>query len=439
VAREGNFGLTTVDGESRALGEHERLLHYLHAYGGLIALQVLHVRGPLEVERVEEALAWLQAQHPMLRGHIRYGEIVFRDKPPFVYRQPYLDTTGTTPIPVRSVTDDWEEVMAKELRTPIRKGRNPRLRVVLVRDPADEDLTHLVVTADHTTLDAYSCNMMSRQLLEYLADPRAKRAEMPRQTHLPPPLEAGLPKKPQSNRPYEPAIRLPMRKVPRTKPATRVVGRTIPEKVVSATKADARSKGATLHGALAAAFLLAMRDRYGVEAMTCLSSVDLRRMMKPPLPADTYGCYIDILRTRHEIGDFWKTARDVSFRLVSTFAKDHENASIVKMPGWEIYKHESWKTMTHARRIDGLAITTAGESNLRVHYGNRALEDVTMAVSLDTFGPGIVVITSEREGALDVSVNYATRAIAKSDVAALADRALAILSEAVTRREAVAS
>lgn len=421
-------------GTSRPLGEHERLLHYLHAYGGLIALQVLHIRGQLEPEQVVKALAWLQRQHPMLRAHIRYGGLVFRDKAPFVYRQPYLDIVGTTEIPVRTITGDWQEVMARELRTPLPSGRNPRIRVTLVRDPADADLNHLVVTADHTTLDANSCNMMSRQLFEYLGDPRSKEGEAPRRTELPPPLEAGLPVKSDNGRPYEPAIRLPRQKVPRGRPETRVVGRRVKAETVAAIRAVSRTRGATLHGALAAAFLIAMREKYGVEAMTCLSSVDLRRLMSPPLPADIYGCYIDILRTRHDIGDFWATARDVSFRLVSTFAKDHESASIVKLPGWEVYRHESWPTMTHARRIDGLAITTAGESGLHARYGNHTLEDVTMAVSLDTFGPAIVVISSERDGALDMSVNYATRAFGEADVADLTDIALGHLEAAVAER-----
>jgi hypothetical protein len=44
-------------GESRPLGEQERLLNYLHAYGGLIVLQVLHVRGRLDPAQVRAALA----------------------------------------------------------------------------------------------------------------------------------------------------------------------------------------------------------------------------------------------------------------------------------------------------------------------------------------------------------------------------------------------
>src|SRR5712672_2260545 len=109
--------------EQRKLGEQERLLNYLHGFGGLIAIQVLHVEGRIDPTQVKRALAWLQTQHPILRAHIRYGGPVFVGLPPYVYRQPYFDTAGTTEIPL-SVVDDpdpeaWRKVMAKDLRTPI--------------------------------------------------------------------------------------------------------------------------------------------------------------------------------------------------------------------------------------------------------------------------------------------------------------------------------
>src|SRR5690349_21674510 len=96
----------------------------MHAYGGLIALQVLHVRGRLDPALVRGALAWLQTQHPILRAHVREAEWVYRKVPPFAYRQPYFETEGTTEVPLRVVDDPdpqaWRRVLAKELKTPIK-------------------------------------------------------------------------------------------------------------------------------------------------------------------------------------------------------------------------------------------------------------------------------------------------------------------------------
>jgi len=432
VRRIGGMGL----GDTRPLGEQERLLNYLHAFGGLIATQVLHVRGRLDPEMVKAALSWLQAQHPILRAHVRYGGVVFRRLPPFAYRQPYFDTEGTTEIPLLIVTDPdpeaWRKVLAKDLRTPIKRGKTPRVRVTLVRQPDDPDLTHIVICADHATLDAQSGNMLGRQMLEYLADPETAREKPPVHRILPPPLEAGLPQKPNSGkRAYQRALRLPKQIVPNPRHETRVISRHLGANATAELKAALKANRTTLHGVVTAAFLVAMRERFGVPAMTCLTTIDLRRLMKPSLPLETYGCYIDILRTRHEIGeDFWTIARDASFRLITTLAKDQEAASIMKLPEWEVYNKEAWPTIAHNRRIDGLAVTTAGESGLERDYGAYTLDDVTMAVSLDMFGPSIFVIASERMGGIDFSTGYAAYALADAEAKALTDRAMLLLQNA---------
>jgi len=417
--------------DSRPLGEHERLLHYLHAFGGMIATEILQLRGPIDPEQIREALRFLQTQHPILRAHIRYGEIVFRKEAPYVYRQPYFDTEGTTEIPLLVSDRPWEELMTKSLRTPLPRGKNPRMQLTLIPDPADPDLTRLLIVGDHAAVDAYSVNMMTRQLFEYLEDPEGTRARtQPTHTSLPPPLEHGLPKKSGTGKNYTPAIRIPAKREP-GRAETRVVARSIPAPVIAALKTTSRTQGATLHGALTASFFLAMRELFGVDAMSVLSSFDLRRLGKPPLPTGTFGCYIDIVRTSHQITDFWSTARDVSFRLISTVAKDHASASFMRLPTFAEYRIEFWPTLTHARRMDGLAITTAGESTLKSRYGNHVIEAITMGIAVDMFGPGLLVLSNEREGALDLSVNYATRAMSTEVATRLTERAIAILSEAV--------
>ncbi|RYE07462.1 MAG: hypothetical protein EOP22_17690 [Hyphomicrobiales bacterium] len=423
-------------GETRELGEQEWLLHFLHRIGGLIAVQALHVRGPLDPDRVREALHWLQTQHPILRAHIEYGRLVFINLPPFVYRQPSFVTDGTTEIPLAIVDnpdpEHWRTVLARELSKPIKRGKHPRLRVTLVRQSPESDLTHIVICADHATLDAQSGNMLGRQFMEFLADPAAMLASKPVHTTLPPPLEAGLPAKPDSGtRGYMPAIRLPNRPLPNPKMQTRILSRRLEADTTVALKAAIKANRTTLHGAVTAAFLSALRARYELDEMTVLTTIDLRRLMKPALHAETYGCYIDILRTKHALGDdFWAMARDASFRLITSLAKDQKAASILKLFNWEVYGVEMKGIRTHRRRIDGLAITTAGESGLRRHYGQFELVDVSMAVSLDTFGPSLFAIASEREGGIDLSIGYTAFAMSDEEATAITEAALVILEAA---------
>ncbi|MFQ6398094.1 phthiocerol/phthiodiolone dimycocerosyl transferase family protein [Nocardia sp. KC 131] len=424
-------------GDTRPLGEQERLLNHMHTHGALIAMQVLHVRGRLDPALVKRALAWLQTQHPILRAHIRRGKIAWGRLPPFAYRQPWFDTEGTTEIPLKMLDDidpdAWRRVFASDICTPIPKGNHPRLRITLVRQSPDADANHIVICADHAILDAQAANMLARQLLEFLADPAMAQLKPPLHTALPPPIEAGLPNKSGSGKKttYTPAIRLPKQAVPDPKKETRVLARHLGP-VITATLKDAiKANRTTLHGAVTAAFLLAIRERYRLDTMTVLTTVDLRRLSKPALPHGIYGCYIDILRTKHPItDDFWATARDASFKLIAALANDQESASIMKLPGWKVYRHEAGPTIQNNGRIDGLAVTTAGESGLQTSYGAYTLEDVTRAVSLDMFGPSLFVIANERLGGLDLSVGYAAIAMSEEEVCWLTDNALARLESA---------
>jgi hypothetical protein len=442
-------------GETRPLGEREQLLNHLHARGGLIAMQVLHVRGRLDPALVKRALAWLQTQHPILRAHIRYRKIVWRPVPPFAYRQRWFDTEGTTEIPLKVLDDTdpdaWRKVLAADIRTPIPKGNHPRLRITLVRQSPGADLNHIVICADHATLDALSANMLARQLLEFLADPAMVQLKPPLHTALPPAIEAGLPNKSGSGKKswrgekswrgkksgsgkkttYTPAIRLPKQAVPDPKKESRVLARHLGPAITATLEDAIKANRTTLHGAVTAAFLLAMRERYRLDAMTVLTTVDLRRLSEIALPHETYGCYVDILRTKNLItDDFWATARDASFKLIAALAKDRESASIMKFPEWEVYRREFRPTLRNNRRIDGLAVTTADESRLRTSYGAYTLEDVTRAVSLDMFGPSLFVIANQRLGGLDLSVGYTAIAMSEDEVCWLTDNAVARLESA---------
>ena len=416
---------------SRKLGEQERLLNYMHPFGGLMPLQVLHVRGPLDTNTLRRGVDWLQQQHPMLRAHIRYGELVCRRLPPFVYRQPYFETRGTSRIPLTIVEGNWESVLHEEMRRPLKRNRAPRLRFTLVRDAADTALNHLILAADHACLDAKVAHLISRDLLEYLADPAAMEARPAMRTSLPPALEDRLPPDADAGtKPYVPALRLPRRPVPNSKRGTRLISRCIEKPAADALRAAVTVNKTSIHGAVTAAFFLAMREVYGIDAMTSMSSVDLRRLCKPRLPDEIFGCYIDVIRTRHDLtsDDFWMVARDVSVKVISAIARDRKASSFLKLPDWEVYAKESWPTMTHRRRLDGLGVTTASDSGLKEAYGDYTLDSVTMAVAVDIVGPSLLVLVAERLGAIDVAICYAEDTLPEADALAITNSAMGFLT-----------
>lgn len=425
--------------ETRQVGEQERIFHYLHTLGGLIAAGATHITGPLTPELLRQALKWLQSQHPILNSHIRYQGYAFRSVPPFVYPIPFFDTRGTTEVPLRVVTDPnpdaWQAILQKESRTPIGRGKHPRMRMVLVRTHEGAQSQHLIMTMDHAIADAQAGGMLADQLYKYLADPELMEQQPPLQVGIPPSLESGLPKKSDSgSKTYQPAIRFPKTKVPNPVNVSLSVERRIGANVAEAIREAIKAHRTTMHGAIGAGFLAATREKFGMDEMTILSTVELRRMMKPALPVTAFGCYIDILRTHHKLSDdFWAMATDLSFKLISAIARDQESASILKLAGWETYRAEAIPTMQNRRRLDGIAITTAGQSRAVRDYGPFHIEGHSGSVAIDMFGPSLFVVTTETDGAIDINVGYAGYAMSPEDAEDITERAIAALVSASER------
>lgn len=412
---------------SRELGPQEQYLSELHGYGGLIAVNTMHIRGPLTAALVRRGLDWLQRRHPMLRAHIRYGAPRLRKELPFLVRRRSFHLDGTTEIPlsVLPAGTDWRRLMQKELKTPLGRGRNPRMRAILI-EPGPDGVGHFVTTTDHTIADAPAGMMLSRQLLEFFADPDQ---EIPLAAGLPPALETNLPPKPGSpSRPYEAAIRLPHKVNWRAPRETHGVVRTFSAAETAAIGDATRRNRSTIHGTVSAALLEAIHRQYGLAEMTSLSTIELRRMCRPPLPADTFGCYIDILRTRHALGGpFWELARDVAYKLITTVAKEQANASILKPLSWGVYRAE-WRGLTRSGfRLDGMGMTSAGKVDLIRKAGDFEVVDTDMLMSMHVLGPGFFAVNFESEGCLSLALMYASHVLDAAEAGALADAAAARL------------
>ncbi|MEQ1768372.1 MAG: hypothetical protein ABL879_00885 [Devosia sp.] len=424
--------------ETRPVGEQERIFHYLHTMGGLIASGTSHVSGPLTPELLRRAMNWLQRQNPILASHIRYEGHTWRSAPPFYFPTPWFDMRGTAEIPISVITDPdpeaWRAIALKEAKTTIKvdKRKLPRMRLVLVRPHEGSQHNHLIMTFDHAIADAQSGSMMIDQLFRYLADPETMEKQPPVQIGLPPALETGLPAASGEKKPYQPAIRFPKTEVANPVKASLSVERRLGANIAEPLRAALRSHKATMHGAIGAAFMGAARDKFGMKELTVLSTVELRRMMKPQLPVSSFGCYIDILRTKHAVShDFWKMAGDVSFKLINAIARDRHNASILKIFGWDMYKAEFIPILTHRNRIDGIAITTAGESYAGINYGPFSFEQGgSGGVTIDLFGPSLFIVTTEKEGAVDLLVGYPGYVLSTEDAEDLTDRAIAELTAA---------
>jgi hypothetical protein len=303
--------------------------------------------------------------------------------------------------------------------------------MTIVRTHESADLHHLVMTMDHSIADAQAGSMLNDQLFRYFENPDEMEKQAPVQIGLPPALETGLPRSSGQTKKYVPAIRFPVTEVPNPVKQSRSVNRHIGAEVTAALRDGLKAHKATMHGAVGAAFMAAARDKFGMDELTVLSTVELRRMMKPPLPITAFGCYIDILRTHHKLSDdFWAMASDLSFKLIAAIARDRQAASILKTATWEIIGKETMPTIRHKGRIDGIAITTAGSVNFRPDTGKFKVEGSGEAISLEVFGPSLFIGTFEQHGSVDLFVAYSATALSDEDANDITDRAVAALERA---------
>ncbi|QOC95386.1 amino acid adenylation domain-containing protein [Micromonospora craniellae] len=154
---------TLVEGEPFPLTAVQRAFHVnerLHPTVASFAFVQQTVTGPLDAGLLGQALARLEARHPMLRVRFTPGPGTPRQVVPPVPVHP----APTTPdwYAVRSLTEPLAEAGERLCNTPVDLTRQPPLRVVLVREGADR--AHLMLVLHHAAGDGFSLNLLSEEL-----------------------------------------------------------------------------------------------------------------------------------------------------------------------------------------------------------------------------------------------------------------------------------
>lgn len=304
----------------RPLGASERLLWHLSRVRPVNAVLCASLTGPMSVERLRGALDFAQRRHALLAVRIRTDE----------EGRPWFDPDGVPPIPLRVLARDGEEHWSREaedeLSRPFEPGQGPLLRVTLLRGAGT---CELLLTFDHSIGDGMSGAWLVRDLLRELSQPGAghllpapatceerlpagvrrladppdrPRATGPARTGLPPgPGRAGAPGPGQGG-------------------AQRLLTWNLSEEDSSRLVTASHREGTSVHGALCAAFLLAMAAEPSPRAetvLTLMSPVNVRGHLVPPGGEDFAALFTRQL-TRHRIqpdSHFWEVAREVKHQL----------------------------------------------------------------------------------------------------------------------------
>lgn len=299
----------------RAMGNLECLFDSLHRIGGFLVVYALRVEGSLEERTLRAGLDALQARHPLLQVKVTGPGGIFE--------------AGAGPIPLRLAPrtglDAWKAEVEAELHAPIPYGPDPLLRAVWL---GGEKGGELLLSSNHAITDGMSSFTLIRDLLEACAAHRSGRAQAPGPAERSvPPLDARLPVLPgRTPRGQGGGRHLPW------DGASRPEGRrSVPaflsfdEGETAALVARCRAEGTSVHGAVCAAALLALRMALGPgRALSLASNVDLRKLVDPPVPESVVGCFASGVTTRHEArldSPFWDLARDVRAGIQDALAR----------------------------------------------------------------------------------------------------------------------
>lgn len=367
----------------RLLGANEHFLWLRDQRWSVNFTMTASIRGLLSVQQLRDALAWVQHRHPLLQVRIELDR----------QQQPQFVSAKVPPIPLRveerQEENHWSEEVATEIVSPFAWSQGPLFRVVLLQG---ETVSDLIFTCHHSIGDALSVVYLIRDILQELGNPRRDRQKFPEL----PPLEEliGLSQLDNNSNTVTENVQKQKSKITPSKSNaynTEVTRPTWRPNILhwelsseDTTKliSRCRQQQVSVHGAICAAFLLALAKEENLSAQTmlkCLSPLNVRNYLVPNLGSDL-GVYIALPVTAHKIDpqtDFWELGKEVKYQLKETVSEGKLFASIPQLQSWlstrpdpEAVYQQLLKKGLH------LAISNLGRLDMPWQFGHLTLEAI---------------------------------------------------------------
>ena len=447
----------------RPLCDMERAFWLLDRGTCVNGLGVVTVRGPLDEGLVQAGLAQLSARHPLLRVRVVGDDRSLR-----------FSEAGAGPIPLRVLrqksAEQWQQLVEQELNLRFAADADHLVRVTLLMSPGRSEL---IITAHHVIADALSIVFMVRDLLTNLAELLAERASaappptlttalLPPIESLPllPPMPALLPRAARGlgrlgqmnaffrkhvlSRPFRPLRKLPIEQsAPPEARRNCLVQRTLPPEQTRALGQRAHTEGASVHGALCAALLLATAEVVYAEELAagkpttvgCFAPINLRDKLDPPVGADL-GLYISQVTTFHQIvprPPLWELARAVKTQLTATLESGEQYLTMPLIGMFIPWGKEPGPRFI--RRFDGGSPGALGVSNLARppipgRYGPLSIENLHLAVGVSVVGQLLGVVTTW-EDQLTLNLVFVQPLLSRARAQRIAEAALGYLRAAL--------
>lgn len=390
------------------------------------------IEGRLDEARLRAALARIQAKHPVLRSVV----VAVDGRPWFKEQRP------PPPIPLRVVERDddrhWERESELERNRLFDAGREPLVRVVLVRGAGSSEL---LLTCHHCVCDGVSMLTLLRELLLLCDDPQR---DIGRHETMPP-VDALLPESVLGDG----AIRRRLR----WKTAlfnlwvrTRRIGPAVGYGPVYSTRwqlqaADyralaerCRQEQVTVFNVVGLALMLSFRDILGKQAIEQFSlPVDVRRFL-PKLGADALFAMAPTIQLSPAIatgfggdeGEYWTVARgmrkDIDAKIGELGPQVHEN-----LLGMERVHALFDRLIAYSRsRRGGRGVTLSylGKLDLARDYGDFRLKAVLSPTAALAPTPANLVTIVADQDVLDFALTSDEQSLPRAQAEAIRDRTL---------------
>ena len=326
----------------RPLGAEEQIFWLHDQVHPLHFALTAQIKGKFTVPQLQQALHLVQQRHPLLRVRIALDE---SKHPWFVEHPAYIPLR----VVQRQSEQHWQREVEQEIATPFVWSQAPLVRVVLVHSTNGAEVSELIVICHHSIADGISVTYLIRDILQAMptATPSvyATPTAFGQSLYVPPSLEdliiGKAPERVSLLKPFPKFMSDSFLLEQRAEQNNRsfVSSGSLSAETTRLLIARCRQEQTSVHGAICAAFLLAVRQQNHSEQpqnINCSSPINLRPYLTSANQEDVSFC-IAAERTLHLLSsdaNFWEVARSVKQQLKQSMTSNKLFEKIFQLQEW---------------------------------------------------------------------------------------------------------
>jgi len=413
----------------RPLDRAESFFWFLDRFSSMNFAVIAECASRLDPEALPTALAAVQRRHPMLGATIDVVD----------GRLHFVPCPGAL-VPLETLAAaDWRNALAERIVRPFALGEAPLVRAVLI-DAGEYD-SILALIFHHSIGDARSAFPVLEEALRALAGeilPAEATSLAPPLTALYPPQltgeagQAALAQLKAMRKAATERIGLPVAQAghrPADEQRARMIGVELSNAEVAGLAARARAAGATINGAIGAAQLIALRERFDDDAervlgLTC--AADLRPYLAAAVDAATPGFYVTLVTSLQRVGGeatLWPLAARLSQAIRQQMQNGVGHLFYDLMPpadGFPIEEHSIAQfKATMTRGVQTSLLSNAGRLPKLSTLPGIAIRTRSFALCPTTTQPVFTAVTTHEDG-MTINLNYNAVQFADTEAAAVA-------------------